>query len=69
MFKRVFFEEWSGLMAALSFMLIAGVFVVGTLRALRIPKAQREHLANLPLEGAGDSSAPTPDATQVPIKP
>lgn len=50
MFKRILVEDWAMWTPIISFILIAGVFVVVTIRALRISKADRSHLASLPLE-------------------
>lgn len=58
MFKRVFFEDWSVWPPIISFVLIAGVFVVVTIRALRINPKDREHLESLPLDDEDRSQAP-----------
>jgi hypothetical protein len=50
MFKRVFIEDWATWTPIISFILIAGVFVVVTIRALRIKPKDREHLESLPLD-------------------
>ena len=59
-FKRVVFEEWVLIIVICSFGVVAGIFLIGTIRALLLPKDQREHLANLPLEGDAPPP-PTPD--------
>ena len=51
MFKRVLLEDWAVWTPIISFILIAGVFVVVTIRALRIRPGDLEHLESLPLEG------------------
>jgi uncharacterized membrane protein (DUF373 family) len=50
MFHRVLHEQWTSIIPILSFVLIFGVFVVATIRALRMKQGDREHLASLPLE-------------------
>lgn len=68
MFKRVAFEDWALLVGIVSFVMVSFVFVVGTIRALRIPKATRDHLASLPLED-DSSSIPTQPATPTTKQP
>jgi hypothetical protein len=50
MFQRILVEEWATYVPIVSFVLIAGVFIVVTIRALRIDKGERNRLASLPLE-------------------
>ena len=50
MFQRVLHEQWTSIIPVISFVLIFGVFVVATIRALRMKQVEREHLASLPLE-------------------
>jgi len=50
MFKRMILEDWAIWAPIISFVLIAGVFIVMTIRALRINKTEREHLEKLPLD-------------------
>jgi hypothetical protein len=50
MFKRIAYEDWALLIAIISFASVSFIFLVGTIRALRIPKAKRDHLASLPLD-------------------
>jgi hypothetical protein len=49
MFQRILLEEWATYVPIISFFLIAGVFTVVTIRALRIEKSERTRLAALPL--------------------
>ncbi|MES2476023.1 MAG: hypothetical protein V4640_09595 [Verrucomicrobiota bacterium] len=51
MFKRMLLDDWATWTPIISFVLIAGVFVIMTLRALRIKPEDRKHLASLPLDG------------------
>lgn len=50
MFKRILVEDWATYIPIISFVLIAGVFIAVTIRALRIDKGERTRLASLPLE-------------------
>jgi uncharacterized membrane protein (DUF373 family) len=50
MFQRVLHEQWTSIIPVISFVLIFGVFVVATIRALRMKQGEREHLSSLPLE-------------------
>ena len=43
-----------------SFVLVFGVFVVTTIRALRMTRQKREHLASLPLDPEDESNTPQP---------
>jgi hypothetical protein len=49
MFKRLVIEDWTIAMAVIAFFFTAGVFVYTSFRAVRLSKARREELANLPL--------------------
>ncbi len=55
MFKRVIVENWALYVPIISFIIFAVVFVAVTIRALRIGKAEREHLASLPLDKNSDT--------------
>jgi len=55
MFQRILVEEWATYVPIISFVLIAGVFTVVTIRALRIEKGERNRLASLPLEDNSDN--------------
>lgn len=50
MFQRVIHENWATIVPIISFVITAGVFTLITVRALRLPKSRREHLASLPLD-------------------
>jgi hypothetical protein len=56
MFQRILVEEWATYVPIISFVLIAGVFIAVTIRALRIDKRERDRLASLPLEETSDQS-------------
>ncbi len=55
MFQRILLEEWATYVPIISFVLIAGVFIAVTIRALRIEKGERTRLASLPLEENSDN--------------
>lgn len=50
MFKRVVHEDWTTIVPMIAFGLMFAVFVITTIRALRLGKSEREHLATLPLK-------------------
>jgi hypothetical protein len=50
MFKRVIIEDWAHIVPFVSFFIFATVFVLVTLRAMRLGKAERQRLASLPLQ-------------------
>ena len=51
MFKRVVTEDWALFYAPLiSFAIIGLVFIVVTIRAIRMSKETRDHLSSLPLQ-------------------
>ncbi len=60
MFKRILHEDWAMIVPMVSFFLIFGVFVVATIRALRMSRSNREHLASLPLDLDEESNTPQP---------
>lgn len=49
-FKRVMFEDWSLWIPMVSFGIFFMVFILISVRAVRIDKAETERLASLPLE-------------------
>ena len=68
-FKRVVFEEWVLIIVIGSFAVVACLFLIGTIRALLLPKDKREHLANLPLDGDSPPPPPRQAPTPQPNKP
>lgn len=50
MFKRVLVEDWVQYVPVVSFGLFFTIFLVVAVRALRMRKAEREHMASLPLD-------------------
>ena len=67
MFRRVILESWHEYVPYICFALIAGVFFVVVLRALRMKKSDVDHLASLPLQSDEDliegATPPTPPST------
>ena len=60
MFRRVILEDWATIVPIVSFMIFFGVFIVATIRALRLAEKNRDHLASLPL----DPADPSPSSQQ-----
>lgn len=56
MFKRVFVEDWAQIIPIISFCIFAAVFLLTSIRAMRLGRREREHMANLPLDGPETSS-------------
>lgn len=50
MFHRIIHEHWTHVVPIIAFVLTFLVFVTATVRALRMKKPQRVHLAALPLD-------------------
>jgi hypothetical protein len=55
MFQRVIHQDWAAIIPIISFVITAGFFIAISIRAIRLGKAERDHLANIPLED-GDTS-------------
>lgn len=60
MFRRVNLEAWHEIVPYICFALIAGVFVVIVVRALRMKQSDVDRVANLPLRS--DEEAANPDS-------
>lgn len=50
MFKRVILEDWASIVPMLAFGTLFLVFLVTTLRALRMRPADRDRMSKLPLQ-------------------
>ena len=50
MFKRVILEEWASIVPMIAFGILFLVFLVTTLRAVRMRPADRERMSKLPLQ-------------------
>lgn len=50
MFKRVLVEDWVHIVPVLSFCIFFSIFIIVTIRALRIKRSERERMAAMPLE-------------------
>jgi len=61
MFKRIFVEDWAQIIPMISFFIFVSVFVLVTIRAMRLRKTERERLAAMPLD-----SPDTPSPTNLP---
>ena len=57
MFKRVFLEDWAQIIPAISFCIFATVFLLVSIRAMRLRKSERDRMAALPLEGTPKSNS------------
>ncbi len=55
MFKRVLVEDWALIIPYISFFIFLGVFIIVTIRAIRLGKPERDRLASLPLEDNSDN--------------
>ncbi|WP_193214602.1 hypothetical protein [Luteolibacter marinus] len=55
MFKRVIHEEWATIVPMFAFAVMFTVFVVTTLRAIRLKPDERKRMADLPLQDSNDS--------------
>lgn len=50
MFKRIFYEDWATVIQMSAFFILFAVFLVTTIRAIRLRPAERRRLASLPLD-------------------
>ena len=50
MFKRVFVEDWAHNIPIIAFFIFAIVFLLVSIRAMRLGRKEREHMASLPLD-------------------
>jgi len=50
MFHRVIVEDWAAGLSSIAFCIFAGVFLLVTIRALRLGAGERKRLAALPLD-------------------
>ena len=50
MFKRIIYDDWTGIIPIISFWLTFGVFIAICIRALLLKKARIEAMKQLPLE-------------------
>lgn len=50
MFKRIIYDEWTGIVPIISFWLTFGVFIAICIRALMLKKSNVEEMKQLPLE-------------------
>lgn len=55
MFKRIVHEDWVAIVPMIAFGLLFLVFIIATIRALRLRPSERNRMSHLPLD---DSSHP-----------
>jgi hypothetical protein len=60
MFKRVVLEEWATIVPIIAFVVLFGVFLVTTLRAVRMRPAERDRMSNLPLAESNEEPEENP---------
>ena len=60
MFRRVVIEDWVVSAPLVSFAIIGFVFIIVTIRALRMTKDKQDHLSSLPLEDPTKTENPEP---------
>lgn len=58
MFKRILHEDWAALVPTISFVVIFTIFLIATIRALRLRPEERERLATLPLDERDGGTRP-----------
>ena len=59
MFRRVIIEDWVVSAPLISFAIIGVVFIIVTIRAIRMSKSTRDRLSSLPLEDHTKTESPT----------
>ena len=58
MFKRVILEDWASIVPMIAFGVLFTVFLVTTLRAIRLKPAEQKRMADLPLQDSDRPSDP-----------
>jgi hypothetical protein len=58
MFKRVILEDWATIVPMIAFGVLFTVFLVTTLRAIRLKPAEQKRMADLPLQDSDRPSDP-----------
>lgn len=58
MFKRIILEDWANIVPMIAFGVLFLVFLVTTLRAIRLKPADRERMAKLPLSDSTNDTLP-----------
>ena len=58
MFQRIIVEDWTLCLPLVSFIVFFAVYVVVTLRVLRLRPAERRRLAALPLDDISNNQPP-----------
>jgi len=57
MFKRIIHEDWVSIVPMIAFGVLFIVFLVTTIRAIRLKPKERERMGSMPLDEDSDSSA------------
>ncbi|MCW1886848.1 hypothetical protein OKA04_19060 [Luteolibacter flavescens] len=58
MFKRIILDEWANLVPMVAFGVLFTVFLVTTLRAIRLKPDEQKRMADLPLQDSDKPSDP-----------
>lgn len=58
MFKRVILEDWANIVPMIAFGVLFIVFLVTTLRAIRLKPSEQKRMADLPLQDSDRPSDP-----------
>ena len=58
MFKRIILEDWANIVPMIAFGVLFTVFLVTTLRAIRLKPAEQKRMADLPLQDSDRPSDP-----------
>lgn len=58
MFKRVILEDWANIVPMIAFGVLFTVFLVTTLRAIRLKPDEQKRMADLPLQDSDRPSDP-----------
>ena len=57
MFKRIIHEDWMSIVPMIAFGVLFTVFLVATLRAIRLKPSERDRMGSMPLDDDSDSSS------------
>jgi hypothetical protein len=57
MFKRIIHEDWVSIIPMIAFGVLFTVFLITTIRAIRLKPKERERMGSMPLDEDSDSSA------------
>ena len=57
MFKRIIHEDWVSIIPMIAFGVLFTVFLITTIRAIRLKPSERDRLGSLPLDDDSDSNS------------